>query len=76
MKTYNLGFTSDELREVRGLICSEMLKASEILDKIGSSNDSFDRKLFDYWYDKFQLLKSSYDKLFKISYNKLCEVKK
>lgn len=63
MKTKNIEFTFDELHLVRSLISSKMLKASEILDKIGNSNDSLDRKLFDYWYDKYQILKSSYNKL-------------
>lgn len=75
MKTYNVEFTSDELHELRSLICSKMLEASEHLDKIGNSNDALERKLFSYWYDKFQILKSSYDKLFYFSYNNLCEVK-
>lgn len=76
METKNLDFTSDELHEVISLICSKMLEASEILDKIGNSNDALDRKLFSYWFDKYQVLKSSYDKLFKISYNKICGGKK
>lgn len=67
MKTKSIEFTFDELREVRCLVSSKMLKASEILDRIGSSDDPLDRKLFSYWYDKNQLLKSSY--------SKLCEVK-
>lgn len=68
MKTYNVEFTLDELREMRCLVSSKILKAQEVLDKTGNSNYSLDRKLFGYWYDKYQLLKSSYDKL--------CEVKK
>lgn len=63
MKTTNVEFTRDELCEVRSLITSEMLKASEILDEIGDSNDSLDRRLFSYWYDKYQVLKGFYDKL-------------
>lgn len=64
MKNYNVEFTFDELREIRCLISSEMLKASEILDKTGNSDDSFEIRLFSYWLDKYQVLKSSYNKLF------------
>lgn len=63
MKTYSLNLTLDELREVRSLISSKMLEAQEHLARTGNSNDSLDRKLFDYWYDKYQVLKSSYNKL-------------
>lgn len=72
MKTKNIELTSDELREIRGLVCSEMQRASEILDRTGGSSDPADRKLFSYWLDKYQALKSSYDKLFKVSYGSLC----
>ena len=72
MKTKNIEFTRDELHEIRELICSEMLRASEILEKTGDSSDPADRKLFSYWLDKYQALKSSYDKVFKISYDRLC----
>lgn len=71
MRTKNIELTVDELREVRGLVCSEIQRASEILDKTGGSSDPADRKLFSYWLDKFQALKSSYDKLFKASYDSL-----
>lgn len=62
MKTYNLDFTRDELCKLRCLISSEMLRASEHLDNIGNSNDALYGKLFDYWYEKYQFLKKSYDK--------------
>lgn len=64
MKTKNIELTADELHEVRNLICSEMLKASEILDKIGNSDCPLNRKLFSYWLDKYHFLNSSYNKLF------------
>lgn len=64
MKTYNVEFTFDELHEIRCLISSKMLKASEILARTGNSDGSLDKKLFSYWYDKYQVLKSSYNKLF------------
>lgn len=72
MKTKNIEFARDEPHEIRGLICSEMLKASEILEKTGDSSGPADRKLFSYWLGKHQALKSSYDKVFKISYDRLC----
>ena len=72
MKTKNIELTSDELREIRGLVCSEMLKASEILDRTGGSGDPADRKLFSYWLDRYQVLKSPYDRLFRFSYDRLC----
>ena len=75
MKTKSIEFTRDELHEIRDLICSEMSRASEILGKTGNSDDPADRKLFSYWFDKFQILNSSYGKLFRFSYDKLCEVK-
>lgn len=56
-------FTSDELQHLRSLISGEMLKSSDILDKVGNSTDSFDKKLFSYWYDKYQLSKVIYFKL-------------
>ena len=61
VKTTNIEFTRNELCEVRSLITSEMLKASEILDEIGDSNDSLDRRLFSYWHDKYQVLKGFYN---------------
>lgn len=72
MENKNLNLNLDELWTLRCLVSAEMLKASKILDKTGNSSDTDDRKIFDYWHDKFQALKSSYDKLFKISYDRLC----
>lgn len=77
MKTYSLNLTLDELCEVRSLISSKILEAQEALARTGNSNDALDRKLFDYWYDKYQVLKSSYDKLFQFfsrKYDELSEV--
>lgn len=77
MKTYSLNLTLDELCEVRSLISSKILEAQESLARTGNSNDVLDRKLFDYWYDKYQVLKSSYDKLFQFfsrEYDELSEV--
>lgn len=77
MKTYSLNLTQDELCEVRSLISSKILEAQEHLDKTVNSNDALDRKLFDYWYDKYQVLKSSYNKLFQYfskEYDDLYEV--
>lgn len=71
METKNIGLTSDELHELRGLVSSEMLRASEILDKTGGSSDPADREQFSYWLDKYQVLKSSFDKLFRFSYDRL-----
>ena len=73
MNTKNIEFTRAELWTLRSLISSEMLKASEILDKTGNSSDPTEMKLFSYWFDKYQVLKSSYDKLFRLSYDKLYE---
>ena len=56
-------FTFDELCELRFLVRNELMKASSVLDKVGSSNDSFDKKLFSYWQEQEQILKSAYDKL-------------
>ena len=56
-------FTFDELSELRFLVRSEMMKASSVLDKIGNSNESFDKKLCSYWQEQYQILKSTYDKL-------------
>lgn len=56
-------FTSDELCELRFLVRSEMMKASSALDKIGDPNNSFDKKLFSYWHEQYEILKSAYDKL-------------
>lgn len=64
MKTYSLNLTLDELCEVRNLISSKILEAQDVLARTGNSDDSLDKKLFSYWYDKYQVLKSSYDKLF------------
>ena len=66
MKTFNLTFTRDELCELRILISSEMVRCSEHLDNIGNSNDPAVRKLFDYWYEKYQSLKKSYDKFLEV----------
>lgn len=63
MITYTLNLTLDELCEVRCLISSKILKAQEALARTGNSDDAFDKKLFSYWYDKYQVLKSSYNKL-------------
>lgn len=78
MKTYTLNLTLDELCEVRCLISSKILEAQEALARTGNSDDSLDKKLFSYWYDKYQVLKSSYDKLFQFfsrEYDELREVK-
>ena len=56
-------FTFDELCELRFLVRSEMMKASSVLDKVGDSNDSLDKKLFSYWHEQYEILKSAYDKL-------------
>lgn len=56
-------FTSDELQHLRDLISGEMLKSSDILDKIGNSTDTLDKINFSYWYDKYQLSKVIYFKL-------------
>lgn len=77
MKTYSLNLTLDELCEVRNLISSKMLQAQDILDETGNSDDALSKKLFDYWYDKYQVLKSSYNKLFQYfskEYDELSEV--
>lgn len=81
MKTYSLNLTLDELCEVRSLISSKILQAQDILDETGNSDDALSKKLFSYWYDKYQVLKSSYNKLFQFfsrEYDELnlCEVKK
>lgn len=78
MKTYTLNLTLDELCEVRCLISSKILEAQEALSRTGNSDDALDKKLFSYWYDKYQVLKSSYDKLFQFfsrEYYELREVK-
>lgn len=78
MKTYTLNLTLDELCEVRCLISSKILEAQEVLARTGNSDDALDKKLFSYWYDKYQVLKSSYDKLFQFfsrEYDELREVK-
>ena len=79
MKTYSLNLTLDELCEVRSLISSKILQARDILDETGNSDDALSKKLFSYWYDKYQVLKSSYNKLFQyfsVEYDELGEVKK
>lgn len=77
MKTYSLNLTLDELCEVRSLISSKILDAQDILARTGNSDDSLDKKLFSYWYDKYQVLKSSYNKLFQffsVEHDELFEV--
>ena len=56
-------FTVNELYALRNLVSYEMLKASSILDRTGNSDNSLDKTLFTYWFDKYQVLKSAYDKL-------------
>ena len=63
MKFEKNKFTLDELNEIRRLVTSEMLKCSDILDKISSSDYLFNHKLFSYWDNKYQALQSIYDKI-------------
>ena len=55
-------FTFDEVCELRYLVRSEISKASSVLDKIRDS-DYFDEKLFSYWHERYENLKSAYGKL-------------
>lgn len=63
MKTYNIDFTGFELCRLRCLISAEMDRTSEVLDIVGKSSEPDDRKYFSYLQDKYQFLKSSYDRL-------------
>lgn len=63
MKFEKNKFTLDELNEIRRLVTSEMLKCSDILDKISASDYLFNHKLFSYWDSRYQALQSIYDKI-------------
>lgn len=70
MRTSSFDFTLNELNEIKNLVSSEMLRSSDALDRYSYFNNDCDSKLFDYWYDRYQILKRVYHKLFSTE----CEV--